>query len=150
MKFYKINCNNERQYNMLFDKNITIKQAASLLLNCGFKKCELWTEKAHVQRYHNSKAFRSHMIASKKMDLLTESGLDYKTAQMLVIMEGNQRVNRKNLLLLGKPVWSGTLEELSNRQELLNELVCDCSIEGLFRKTIQIIVKDDDIDINNQ
>ena len=90
------------------------------------------------------------MIASKKMDLLTESGLDYKTAQMLVIMEGNQRVNRKNLLLLGKPVWSGTLEELSNRQELWNELVCDCSIEGLFRKTIQIIVKDDDIDINNQ
>lgn len=84
------------------------------------------------------------------MDLLTESGLDYKTAQMLVIMEGNQRVNRKNLLLLGKPVWSGTLEELSNRQELWNELVCDCSIEGLFRKTIQIIVKDDDIDINNQ
>ena len=69
---------------------------------------------------------------------------------MLVIMEGNQRVNRKNLLLLGKPVWSGTLEELSNRQELWNELVCDCSIEGLFRKTIQIIVKDDDIDINNQ
>ena len=90
------------------------------------------------------------MIASKKMDLLTESGLDYKTAQMLVIMEGNQRVNRKNLLLLGKPVWSGTLEELSNRQELWNELVCDCSIDGLFRKTIQIIVKDDDIDINNQ
>lgn len=90
------------------------------------------------------------MIASKKMDLLTESGLDYKTAQMLVIMEGNQRVNRKNLLLLGKPVWSGTLEELSNRQELWNELVCDCSIEGLFRKTIQIIVKDDNIDINNQ
>ena len=90
------------------------------------------------------------MIASKKMDLLTESGLDYKTAQMLVIMEGSQRVNRKNLLLLGKPVWSGTLEELSNRQELWNELVCDCSIEGLFRKTIQIIVKDDDIDINNQ
>ena len=69
---------------------------------------------------------------------------------MLVIMEGSQRVNRKNLLLLGKPVWSGTLEELSNRQELWNELVCDCSIEGLFRKTIQIIVKDDDIDINNQ
>lgn len=135
---------------MLFDKNITIKQAVSLLLNCGFKKCELWTEKAHVQRYHKSKAFCSHMIASKKIDLLTESGLEYKTAQMLVIMEGNQRVNKKNLSLLGKPVWSGTLEELSNKQELWNELVCDCFVEGLLRRKIQIIVKDDDMDINSQ
>lgn len=51
---------------MLFDENVTVKQFVFLLLNCGFKKCELWTEKAYIQTHHKSKAFRSHVIASKK------------------------------------------------------------------------------------
>lgn len=131
---------------MLFDAYVTVKQFVFLLLNCGFKKCELWMEKSYIQTHHKSKVFRSHVIASKKMDLLNEAGLEYKDAQKLVIMEGNQRVNRKNLSLLGTPIWTGTLEELANKQNLWDKSVCDCCIKGLFRKRIQIIIKDDDID----
>lgn len=132
---------------MLFNENVTVKQFVFLSLNCGFKKCELWAEKAYRQTHHNSKAFRSHIIASKKMDLLSKAGLEYRDAQKLIIMEGNQRVNRKNLSLLGIPIWTGTLEELSNKQNLWDKLVCDCYIKGLFRKKIQIIIKDGDIDV---
>lgn len=38
------------------------------------------------------KRFRSHRIASKKMDLLYEAGMAYKDAQKLVIMEGEQKL----------------------------------------------------------
>lgn len=131
---------------MLLNENVTVKQFVFLLFNCRFKKCELWAEKAYIRVHHNTKAFRSHVIASKKMDLLTEAGLEYKDAQKLVIMEGNQRVNRQNLSLLGTPIWTGTLEELSNKQNLWNKSVCDCYIKGLFRKRILIIIKDGDID----
>ena len=36
--------------------------------------------------------------------------------------------------------------ELSNNQSLWNKSVCDCCIKGLFRKKIQIIIKDGNID----
>ena len=70
----------------------------------------------------------------------------YKDAQKLVIMEGEQKVNKTNSSLLGEPLWIGTIEELSNKQNLWNKSVCDCCIKGLFRKKIQIIIKDGDMD----
>lgn len=111
-----------------------------------FQKCELWTEKAYINANHTIKRFRSHRIASKKMDLLYEAGMSCKDAQKLVIMEGEQKVNKTNLSLLGKLLWIGTIEELSNKQNLWNKSVCDCCIKGLFRKKIQIIIKDGDMD----
>ena len=80
------------------------------------------------------------------MDLLYEAGMSCKDAQKLVIIEGEQKVNKTNLSLLGKPLWIGTIEELSNKQNLWNKSVCDCCIKGLFRKKIQIIIKDGDMD----
>jgi len=80
------------------------------------------------------------------MDLLHKAGMAYKDAQKLVIMEGKQKVNKTNLSLLGEPLWTGTIEELSNKQNLWNKSVLDCNIKGLFRKKIQIIIKDGDTD----
>ena len=131
---------------MLYNENVTVKQIVYLLISCGFQKCELWTEKAYINANHGTKRFRSHRIASKKMDLLYEAGMSYKDAQKLVIMEGEQKVNKTNLSLLGKPLWIGTIEELSYKQNLWNKSVCDCCIKGLFRKKIQIIIKDGDMD----
>lgn len=131
---------------MLYDENVTVRQIVYLLINCGFQKCELWTQKAYINVNHTTKRFRSHRIASKKMDLLHEAGMAYKDAQKLVIMEGKQKVNKTNLSLLGEPLWTGTIEELSNKQNLWNKSVLDCNIKGLFRKKIQIIIKDGDKD----
>lgn len=131
---------------MLYDKNVTVRQIVYLLINCGFQKCELWTQKAYINVNHTTKRFRSHRIASKKMDLLHKAGMAYKDAQKLVIMEGKQKVNKTNLSLLGEPLWTGTIEELSNKQNLWNKSVLDCNIKGLFRKKIQIIIKDGDTD----
>lgn len=131
---------------MLYDENVMVRQLVYLLINCGFQKCELWTQKAYINVNHTTKRFRSHRIASKKMDLLHKAGMAYKDAQKLVIMEGEQKVNKTNLSLLGEPLWTGTIEELSNKQNLWNKSVLDCNIKGLFRKKIQIIIKDGDID----
>lgn len=131
---------------MLYDKNVTVRQIVYLLINCGFQKCELWTQKAYINVNHTTKRFRSHRIASKKMDLLHKAGMAYKDAQKLVIMEGKQKVNKTNLSLLREPLWTGTIEELSNKQNLWNKSVLDCNIKGLFRKKIQIIIKDGDTD----
>ena len=131
---------------MLHDENVSVKQLVYLLMSCGFRKCELWTEKAYINVNHNTKEFRSHRIASKKIDLLHEAGMAYKDAQRLVIMEGEQKVNKTNLSLLGEPLWTGTIEELSNKQNLWNKSVCDCYIKGLFRKKIQIIIKNSEAD----
>ena len=128
----------------MFIENISLKQFCFLMLNCKFKKCELWTYTAYTRVHHHTKSFRSHMIASAKMDLLTKAGLEYSTAQKLVIMEGNQRINKKNLSLLGVPIWTGTLDELFNYQNLWNESVCDCYVKGFFRKKLQIIINDAD------
>lgn len=131
---------------MLYDEHVTVRQIVYLLISCGFQKCELWTQKAYINVNHTTKRFRSHRIASKKMDLLHEAGMAYKDAQKLVIMEGKQKVNKTNLSLLGEPLWTGTIEELSNKQNLWNKSVLDCNIKGLFRKKIQIIIKDGDTD----
>lgn len=74
------------------------------------------------------------MIASKKIDLLHELGMSYKDAQKLIIMEGVQKVNKTNLSLLGEPLWTGTIEELSNKQNLWNKSVCDCHIKRVVPK----------------
>lgn len=131
---------------MLYDENVTIRQIVCLLIGCGFQKCELWTEKAYINVNHTTKRFRSHRIASQKMDLLHEAGMTYRDAQKLVIMEGEQKVNKTNLSLLGEPLWTGTIEELANKQNLWNKSVLDCHIKGFSRKKIQIIIKECDID----
>lgn len=84
-------------------------------------------------------------ILSIQSLLLLRQRLAYKDAQKFVIMEGKQKVNKTNLSLLGEPLWIGTIEELSNKQNLWNKSVCDCCINGLFRNKIQIIIEDGDI-----
>ena len=97
---------------MLYNEYVTVKQLVYLLISCGFRKCELWTHEAYINANHKSKEFRSHRIATKKMDLLHEAGMDYKNEQKFVLMEGKQKVNKTNLSLLGEPLWNGTIEEL--------------------------------------
>ncbi len=126
-----------------FYERITVKQLTYLLMNCGLRKCELWTEKAYINVHHNTKTFRAHRIAAKKMDLLHDEGLSYKDAQKWVIMEGKQKVNKSNLSLLGTPIWTGTIEELSNKQNLWNKSICYCYIKGFLHNKIQIIIEDD-------
>ena len=135
-------CNGWDNNNMNYEK-ITVKQLSWLLMNCGFRKCELWTEKAYINVHHTTKAFRAHRISTKKMDLLHDEGLSHKDAQRWVIMEGKQKVNKRNLSLLGTPIWTGSLEELSNKQNLWNLSVCNCYIKGFHRNKIQIIIEDD-------
>lgn len=131
---------------MLHNENVTVRQLVYLLMSCGFRKCELWEQEAYINANHGTNEFRSHRIASKKMDLLHEAGMDYKDAQKLIIMEGKQKVNKTNLSLLGEPLWIGTIEGLSNKQNLWNKAVCYCHIKGLFRNKIQIVLKNGDID----
>lgn len=124
-------------------ERITVKQLIRLLMRCGLKKCELWKINEYILVHSRSKAFRRHLIASKKMDLLHEAGLAYNDAQRLVIMEGTQKVNKRNLSLLGTSIWTGTINELYNQQSFCDKFVCDCHINGLFRNKIQIIIEDD-------
>ena len=35
---------------MLCGENVTVKQLVYLLISCGFRKCELWTQKAYINR----------------------------------------------------------------------------------------------------
>lgn len=70
---------------MLCGENVTVKQLVYLLISCGFRKCELWTQKAYINANCKTKTLRSHRIASKKIDLLHEAGLAYKDAQKFVI-----------------------------------------------------------------
>ena len=62
---------------MLCGENVTVKQLVYLLISCGFRKCELWTQKAYINANCKTKTLRSHRIASKKIDLLHEAGLAY-------------------------------------------------------------------------
>lgn len=133
---------------MLNNKDITVKQLIFLLNSCGFKKCEIWTCNAYVRANCGSKEYRAHRIASAKIDLLFNAGLDYKDAQKLVIMEGKQKANKRNLALLGTPIWTGdwnrVIEELhdKHKQAVLNKIVCNCYIKGPFRNKIQIVIDD--------
>lgn len=54
---------------MLCGENVTVKQLVYLLISCGFRKCELWTQKAYINANCKTKTLRSHRIASKKIDL---------------------------------------------------------------------------------
>ena len=78
---------------MLYNEYVTVKQLVYLLISCGFRKCELWTYEAYINTNHKSKEFRSHRIATKKMDLLHEAGMDYKDAQKLYKEDVERRKN---------------------------------------------------------
>ena len=80
------------------------------------------------------------------MDILHENGLPYSTAQKLVLMEGDQKVNKNSLSLLGTPIYVGSIEDLSNKQEFWNTIVETVDITGIFRKNIKIIIKDGETD----
>lgn len=127
---------------MLYSPSVTLKMCIYLLMGCGIRKCEVWEESAYLNVHYHTRSWRKHMVASKKMDILHRDGLPYHMAQKLVIMEGNQRLSRSNLLLLGTPLYIGAIEELSNRQDLWNKQVCEIVVKGLLRKKIQLILLD--------
>jgi hypothetical protein len=122
------------------DKFINLKYLVYLLLNCEFKRCTLWYEEDYLITHAKTNMWKSHMIASKKMDILREQGLAYPYAQKWVILEGKQKINKKNLALLGKPIFTGTLEDLSNKCDLWNKEVCGCHVSGIFRNKLEIII----------
>jgi hypothetical protein len=127
---------------MLLTDTINLKPFICMLSNCGFKRCTLWHEKEYLMTHTKTRMWKSHMIASRKIDILHSQGLPYSVAQKWVLLEGNQNVTKKNLALFGKPIFHGTLEELSKICYLWNEDVCDFHISGIFRNRIEIILKD--------
>lgn len=126
----------------MHNKNILLKQLVVLLVNKGFKKCEVWDEGEYLKAHKGTKERRMHSIASKKIEILHSNGLSYADAQKSVIMQGAQKVNKKNIALLGTPIWSGSVEDLSNNQQLWSKSVSNYFIKGLFRKKIVILLED--------
>ena len=119
-----------------------INQLNPFLIICGVREYEVWTEKEYRLTHSHTKKFRSHMLASKKMNLLAESGMDYKDAQKWIILEGKQRINRKELSILGTPFWAEKVRELPDKVDFQNLQICNCCIEGIFRRKIILIVKE--------
>lgn len=124
------------------DENIKLKQVAFLLVGSRFKRCAVWNEEEYLAT-HRNKEFLKHAIASKKVELLQKDGLSYGVALKKIFLEGEQKVNRKNLSLLGKPIWDGAIDELSNQLYLYDKNVCNIHITGRFCKRIDIVLKDD-------
>lgn len=127
--------------NILLDDCITLKELSYLFIHKGFTSCEIWTEEDYLATHFLSKSLLSHQIASKKIDILVKNGFSRKYAQWFVFWEGKQKANKKNLSLLGTPIWTGTIEELSNETLLYDKIVSDCHFRGIFRRKIDIIVK---------
>lgn len=130
---------------LLTNKNITVKQLIMFSLGFGFKRCELWTDGAYLQTHYMSKKFLSHRISSKKVDLLIKAGLSHSAALRLVLLEGEQKVNKKNLALLGEPTYVGTLDGLCNKDkaDLWDKLVYGYHVTGIVRKKVIIVIQED-------
>lgn len=119
----------------------TVIKILPLFLCNGFEKCEIWKDSDYIRTHCGTKKWRSHKIASKKMDILQDIGFSSKDAQRLVIMEGSQKVNKKNLSLLGSSLVVGSVEELCNHSELWDYTVTDIIIKGITRRKLIIKVK---------
>lgn len=130
---------------LLVTQNITVRQLIILSIGFGFKRCELWTDRAYVQTHHPNKKFLSHRIASKKIDLLIKAGLSDRAALTLVSLEGEQKVNKKNLALLGEPTYVGTLDGLGNKDkaDLWDKLVFEFYVTGIVRKKVIIVTQEE-------
>lgn len=122
------------------EENIKLKQLAFLFVGSGFKRCEVWNEEEYLAT-HRNKDFLKLAIESKKIELLQEEGFSYIGALKMVFLEGEQKVNRKNLSLLGKPIWQGNIDELSNQQDLWDKNICSLHITGLFRNKIELVIE---------
>lgn len=124
-----------------FMERTTVKKLLWLMVNQGFTKCELWRHSEYLVTHHyKSKTALSHFIAAKKMDILEKRGLSKQDAQKLVLMEGSQKVNKQNKSILGSPLISGTVEELTNHQELWNIPIEHFYFEGIFRRKLIITI----------
>lgn len=123
-------------------REISVKQLIYVLMECGFKKCELWKEGEYLKVHNKTKIFRSHLIKSRKIDLLMKKGLSQGQAIALVATEG-QKVNKTNLSLMGTPIWSGSVEEFSNQTQFWDRQVLRCDIKGLFKRKLLIIILDE-------
>lgn len=134
------------QQNMLLAaQNVTVGQLIILSLGFGFKRCEVWTVSAYVQTHHPNKKFLSHRISSKKIDLLIKAGYSELSALWLVLLEGKQKVNKKNLALLGEPTYVGTLDGLGNKDnaDLWDKLMFEYYVTGIVRKKVIIVIQED-------
>jgi hypothetical protein len=129
---------------LLVSQNITVRQLIILSIGFGFKRCELWTDRAYVQTHHPNKKFLSHRIASKKIDLLIKAGFSDLSATKLVLLEGEQKVNKKNLALLGEPTYVGTLDGLGNKDkaDLWDKLVYEYHVTGIVRRKVIIVTQE--------
>ena len=130
---------------LLATQNITVRQFIMLSLGFGVKRCEVWTDSAYVQTHHPNKKFLSYRISSKKIDLLIKAGYSDLSALMLVLLEGEQKVNKKNLALLGEPTYVGTLDGLGNKDnaDLWDKLVDEYYVTGIVRKKVIIVIQED-------
>lgn len=122
---------------------VSLKQLSYLLINCSFKKCEVWEEGAYAWRFSGTREIRRARIENELINQLKEI-VGYDTAFKLVVLAGEPSLNKSNLALLGVPVYVGTIEELTNKVTLLNRTVTNCYRFGLFRNKIRIIIDDKD------
>lgn len=127
----------------MFEKmlhELSLKQVLFLMIGKGFQVCEIWNEKDYLLVHHGTKTKKRHLIASKQIELLQEEGLSSDMAHRIVLLSGEQKINKRTLSLLGSPIVTGSVEKLSNSMELSNRTVCDIHIKGLFRRKLIIVL----------
>lgn len=122
---------------------ISLKQLSYLLVNCGFRKCEVWEERLYAWRFGGTRRTRRARIECELINRLQEV-VGYNIAFKLVALAGEASLNKNNLALLGVPVYVGTIEELTNKVNLWHKTVINCYTFGLFRNKIRIIIDDKD------
>lgn len=120
------------------EHNLTVEKILCLMMSEGFSKCEIWKESDFIRTHCGTKKWRSHSIASKKMNILQDIGFSSKDAQRIVIMEGCQKLTKANLSLLGQPLAIGSIEELSNHTEFQDSIVTGIEIKGIRRNKLII------------
>lgn len=127
---------------MLLEKDtITVKQILFLMIGKGFFKCEIWNDEDYLKVHFGTKSMRSSLIATKYMDILISKGVPPAKAQQLVILKGKFKLTKKNLSLLGKPIITGCVEELSNHIELWDKRVTNIYIQGILRRKIIVLLE---------
>lgn len=128
---------------MLFgDDGITIKQLSYLLVSQGFKKCELWDAVDYSMAHHHSKEYRLHVVNGIILKNLIKIGLSTKSATRWVCLNGPRKLDKQSLEILGKPVWTGSMAELTLQTDLFDTKIHDCVIYGLFRNKIALLTDD--------
>ena len=112
------------------------------LISMNYKNCEVWRASEYIWRTAGTRKSRKHLIAAKLIDILIDNGISPWEATIRVCVEADCSLKKKNLDLLGKPLLTGSIEEICNHTEIYQEKVWKIKVAGLFRNKIIILLED--------